>query len=256
MQPNGTAGQPTDRPIRSVGVIFAMEAEGASVADTIGLGPPEPLHENLPMRIRRGRLDDLEVTMAFNGIDSDHQVDRIGTEAATLTTWMLLQQQRIDLLVNAGTCGGFQAREGHVGKVYMAGDGLYFHDHRVNIDGFREYAEGPIMLSHGSVLAGELGLDSGPVSTGCSLDVTPAEIRFFQERGVIAKDMEAAAIARVARDMGIPCIAVKSVTDIVDSDKPTHEEFLRNLARAVDRLDEVVISLLRLLAEGRTLDRI
>lgn len=38
----------------------------------------------------------------------------------------------------------------------------------------------------------------------------------------------------------VPAIYVKAVTDIVDGDKPTAEEFLQNLAAVTAALDEAV----------------
>lgn len=45
------------------------------------------------------------------------------------------------------------------------------------------------------------------------------------------KEMEAAGIAHVATMFGVPLVAVKAITDIVDGDKPTPDEFMENLGR-------------------------
>ena len=50
------------------------------------------------------------------------------------------------------------------------------------------------------------------------------------------KDMEAAAIAWAAETWETPHFGVKVVTDIVDGDKPSHEEFLENLGTAAESL--------------------
>jgi 5'-methylthioadenosine nucleosidase len=52
--------------------------------------------------------------------------------------------------------------------------------------------------------------------------------------------MEAAAVAWVAEITKKPFFAVKVVTDIVDGDRPTSEEFLENLASAAKSLQEVL----------------
>lgn len=54
------------------------------------------------------------------------------------------------------------------------------------------------------------------------------------------KDMEGAAVAYVAELLKVPAIFVKAVTDIVDGEKPTAEEFLQNLAAVTATLEEVV----------------
>ena len=48
--------------------------------------------------------------------------------------------------------------------------------------------------------------------------------------------MEAAAIAWVAKLYDVPFVGVKVVTDIVDGDVPTHEEFMENLHAAAQSL--------------------
>ena len=58
------------------------------------------------------------------------------------------------------------------------------------------------------------------------------------------KDMEAAAIASICYSGNVPFFALKVVTDIVDGDRPTHEEFLENLTKASlslrDKLPKVI----------------
>jgi 5'-methylthioadenosine nucleosidase len=52
--------------------------------------------------------------------------------------------------------------------------------------------------------------------------------------------MEAASIAWVAEYSKTPFVCIKVVTDIVDGERPTHEEFLENLSTAAKSLQEVV----------------
>lgn len=58
----------------------------------------------------------------------------------------------------------------------------------------------------------------------------------MQEHNASVKEMEVAAIAYVTDHANLPLIAVKVVTDIVDGDKPSHEEFLENLHKAAESL--------------------
>ncbi|PPD86222.1 hypothetical protein GOBAR_DD16809 [Gossypium barbadense] len=52
--------------------------------------------------------------------------------------------------------------------------------------------------------------------------------------------LHGAAVAYVAELLKVPAIFVKAVTDIVDGEKPTAEEFLQNLAAVTATLEEVV----------------
>ncbi len=54
------------------------------------------------------------------------------------------------------------------------------------------------------------------------------------------KDMEGAAVAWVAQTASLPFLGVKCVTDIVDGDRVTQEEFLENLSCAAKALREAV----------------
>jgi 5'-methylthioadenosine nucleosidase len=49
---------------------------------------------------------------------------------------------------------------------------------------------------------------------------------------------QGAAVAYVADIFKVPTILIKGVTDIVDGNRPTSEEFLENLAAVTAKLDE------------------
>lgn len=57
--------------------------------------------------------------------------------------------------------------------------------------------------------------------------------------GAAVKEMEASAIADVCRIFQVPFVAVKVVTDVVDGDRPSHEEFLENLQTAASSLQSI-----------------
>lgn len=64
--------------------------------------------------------------------------------------------------------------------------------------------------------------------------------------------MEGAGIAWVADLAKVPYFCVKVVTDIIDGEHPTHEEFLRNLHQAAEELKLSVPKIIRFVA-GRKL---
>ena len=238
--------------IGRVAVHYAMEEEAAGLARRLELGPPMPLHEGLPARLRSGRVGSIEVIQCTHGADPIHGVDRIGLETASLTAWVLMASHEVDLYVNAGTCGGFGARGAAIGSGYLASRFLY-HDHRVPLPGFRELGEARIEATRRPVLEELLGLEAGPVSSGSSLDATEQELDFFEREGVVAKDMEATAIAAVAMDLRTPFMAIKTVTDLVDHPEPSHQQFLRNLESSCAVLNDRVEALVRYVGGGVTL---
>lgn len=245
---------PPTSPIQRVAVLFAMHAEGTLLADTLGLDPPDALHPNLPARVRLGGIGKVELVHCVNGIDPLHGVDRIGTETATLVSWLLLEKYKPDLLINAGTCGGFSSHGASIGDAYLAADEFLYHDHRIPIPGFREMGEARIPAEPFPAVAKLLGIRTGPVSSGASIDATDSERMFFEREGAVAKDMEATAIAAVARDRGVPFLAIKAITDLVDHPEPSHEAFLRNLETTTARLSVHLETLLSFLGDGKTLE--
>lgn len=68
------------------------------------------------------------------------------------------------------------------------------------------------------------------------------------------KDMEGGGIAWVAHLAGLPYFCVKVVTDIVDGDRPTHEEFLQNLGTAANSLRDALPKVVKFVAKKRTID--
>ena len=85
-------------------------------------------------------------------------------------------------------------------------------------------------------LAAAVGLKSGIVTTGNSLDATDVDLAAMAANGAAVKEMEAAGAVWAAHLFGVPMLALKAVTDIVDGDKPAAEEFLANLAAATTAL--------------------
>ena len=239
--------------IREIALIFAMHAEAGPIAQRLGLGGAERLREGLPARIRRGRLGETSITLCVQGVDPIHGVDRIGTETAALTAWLLAEACAPDLLINSGTCGGFESRGGRIGKTYLASGAFLYHDHLIPIPGFKELGEARIPVTPYPAVERLLEVESGPISSGVSLTTNAGELAFFDREGVIGKDMEATAIASVARDLELPFMALKTVTDLVDHPEPSQDAFQRNLASSTEQLTDHLERLLRFLAEGRTL---
>ncbi|MEO1584037.1 MAG: 5'-methylthioadenosine nucleosidase [Planctomycetota bacterium] len=234
---------------KRIGIIKAMRAEARPLIDRLGLREaPCPWDDRLPPRLWTGTHEGAEVDLVWLGEDARHGVDLIGTSAATLAATLLLTHRPIDIVISAGTAGGFVSRGGEIGKVYFSAGEISFHDRRVSIPGFREAAIGrhPSMDTAG--IARELGYEVGVVSTGDSLDAPASDLEAMARLGTNAKEMEAAAVAWVASSLGVPMFAVKSITDLVDGPEATEAEFLDNLHAASRRLAEAVTRVIAALA--------
>ena len=229
---------PPQTTIERVCVLFALLDEAMPLVERLHFPEvPSPEHR-LPQRHWAGRIGAVEVTVVANGRDRRCGTDRVGTDAATLAAWTSIRAFAPDLLLNAGTCGGFEARGGAVGAIYCSRGDLLFHDRRIPLERFALQAAGRWPSADAPRLAEAMGARRGVVSTGNSLDVLPGELEFFAREAVVAKDMEACSIAQVCALAGVPFVAVKAVTDLVDHPEPVQDAFLRNLRMASALLGE------------------
>lgn len=74
------------------------------------------------------------------------------------------------------------------------------------------------------------------MSSSNNLGYSDADWKQIQDNDAAVKEMEAAGIAWAAHLFEAPFFALKSITDIVDGDRPPQEEFLENLQRAAHAL--------------------
>jgi 5'-methylthioadenosine nucleosidase len=57
-----------------------------------------------------GKHAGLDVHVVWNGRDAEHGVDLVGTVPASLSTYLACQAFNPDLIISAGTAGGFKAK--------------------------------------------------------------------------------------------------------------------------------------------------
>jgi 5'-methylthioadenosine nucleosidase len=215
--------------------------------------PPQQTEDanNTPPNERR-------ITVIVNGKDTVYGtgVDNCGTVPAALATFLALdrivgtstphdiQASNQVLLINAGTCGGFQRQGVGIGDVVLL-TGVAFHDRRIPIPGFDTYGVGALQCAFSPIhLAHQYGYRLGVGTTGDSLDKTETDDERMMANDATVKDMEAAAIAWSCALHQIPFVGVKVVTDIVDGNKPTQEEFLENLHTASVSLQQALPNVL------------
>lgn len=238
-----------DAPIRHAVLLYAMQDEALPLIRRLELADKQFLAPPMPMRWYDGKVGSLRIDVVVLGADRRFGIDCIGTQPAAVAAQLILDRLRPDLLINAGTAGGFIKRGGRIGKVYLTGGPFCFHDRRIALPPFEPYADGGWQLCDVSTWADALGLEQGSVSTGNSLDMNADDAQRIERVAAIAKDMESAAIAWVADQHQTPMCAVKAITDLVDGEHPTHEEFERHLHTASEALSEALQRLLQLIAQ-------
>jgi 5'-methylthioadenosine nucleosidase len=220
-----------------------MEAEAAPFVEHLGFRKNEELFPTeTPFVAFSGDHKGCTVTVVTNGKDSvyDTGVDNCGTVPAALVTFLALQKLgNVDLVVNAGTCGGFKRKGAEIGDVFLT-SGVANHDRRIPIPPFIPYGIGKLDAIGASKLAEANGFKLGVCTTGNSLDATDEDDKLMKDNDASVKDMEAAAIAWSCSLNSVPYLGIKVVTDIVDGDRPTQEEFMENLSTAATSLQDAL----------------
>lgn len=227
----------------SVLINIAMEAEATPFVEHLELTlqedffPPEA-----PFLAYSGMHREVTVTVVTNGKDSvyDTTACNVGTMSASMATFLALQKVSPDILINAGTAGGFQRKGAAIGDVFLT-TAVAFHDRRIPIPGYDTYGVGKLETAFDPAkMAAAHNWKTGICTTGNSLDKTAECDERMLANDATVKDMEAASIAWSAALHKTPFLGVKVVTDIVDGDIPTQDEFLENLATASRQLQHAL----------------
>ena len=230
---------------------MAMEVEAAPLRRALGAAPLSSpgWAVALPVRLDRAAAGEgrPEVILAVNGSDPVTGVACIGTTAAALTTQVVLNPDNgeiPDLVLTVGTAGGWTRSGSEIGDTYVAWPHFACHDRRIDLPGFQAYGNGDLAAADLRSAAEAIGVKIGIITTGDSLDELPTDRERIVANGGVAKEMEAAAVAWVAHLHGVPVGGLKTITDLVDSDVATPEQFRANLATASTSLERSALALL------------
>jgi len=222
---------------KSVLIIIAMAAEAAPCIDALGLKPEENVFDRrLPMKAYGGHRGKIRLMLATNGIDPRFGVDQVATQPAAVAAYAAIEQFNPDMVINAGTAGGFKRAGLGIGETVISRGSLKFHDRRIPLAGFDAYGIGGYPCADMVQMAEAIGLKVKGISTGNSLDMTPRDLEMIEKNHAAIKEMEAAAVAWVAWTMEKPFMALKTVSDFLDSPERSEKQFTRNLAKATKNL--------------------
>ena len=140
-----------------------------------------------------------------------------GKISAAATTQYVIDRWGPDILVNLGTCGGF---EGHVarGTVILVTKTIVY-------DILEQMSDPDEAIAHYTTeidLSWLADRDSSPTVRGLLVsadrDILAEDIPDLIEKyGAIAADWESGAIAWVAKKNGVRCLILRGVTDLVDA---------------------------------------
>ena len=231
--------------MKKILIVMAMEAEAMPIIEKLGLEKlpkNDKLHSCFPRF--KGVFEGKEIIISLNGKSKEYGVDRIGTEYAALNTQSAIIEFFPDLIINAGTCGAFSA-DAKIADIITTDRPAMYHDHRVPIEGFDEFARGHYPTVHRPEYFEGIEFKLGVVTTGSSLDMPNIDEELIRKNKGMAKEMECASVAAAAQLHGIEFFPIKSVTDLIDVEVDNVEQFLENLSKASSKLAETLIQVLK-----------
>jgi len=228
--------------IKNISILMAMQDEAAPLINHFEMTEQFDCFAGaLPFRCFQKQVGDFTLSVVTSGIDAVNKVDNIGCEPATLMAFESINKLSPDLIISAGTAGGFASKGAQIGTVYASEKHFVFHDRIVPLPGFSDAAVGCFPALNVNTLAKDLGLKTGVISSGSSLEKNPKDQRVIDEHDAVAKEMEAAAIAWVAMLHQVPVVAIKSITNLIDEANQSEDEFIKNFDYSVSTLNKKLL---------------
>lgn len=220
--------------IKKVLIVVAMDSEAQPIIKTLQLHQLPHSFSGLPMRGYVGQLGKIELLLMMNGKDPVYKVQNIGTEAATLSTYLGIEYFHPDLIISIGTAGGVIENGSALKDIYLSKQ-IYFADRRIPMTGYQDYGRGGYKSMSFSRLNKQLKLKSGIVCSEGSFDEEKIDYAMFLQEHCSAVDMEAAGVAWVSMLTKTPMIAIKGITNFVRG-KHIHAQYEKNLPSVVQAL--------------------
>lgn len=203
--------------------VIAMDSEAACVIGNLS-GTLES--REYGRRVVSGRLGDERVLVVVSGVGK--------ANAAAATQFAI--QAGADEILNLGVCGGFEPAM-RIGDLYEVERSVQYDFDLAQINGtaigvLNERTSPYIpMAPYGRFPAKTL-------ATGDHFNDKTDDLPLLASLGVGLRDMEGAAVAQVCETAGVPCRALKCVTNVLGSGAT--DQFAENLKRCLAILTEAV----------------
>ncbi|WP_404996068.1 5'-methylthioadenosine/S-adenosylhomocysteine nucleosidase [Caldifermentibacillus hisashii] len=167
----------------------------------------------------------------------------IGKVNAAMSTTILIERYHPDLIINTGSAGGLNP-DLNVGDLVISDD-VCHHDVDATVFG---YAYGQVPQMPAAYQADErliqvaeeaarslegIQVKKGRIASGDSFMSDPDRVQMVAEKfpGLQAVEMEAAAIAQVAYQYGLPFVIIRALSDIAGKESDlSFEQFLQTAA--------------------------
>jgi 5'-methylthioadenosine nucleosidase len=227
-------------PVKKVMLVVAMDSEARPIISKLALQKLPQSFSNLPMQGYVGKYADLDILLVTNGMDPVNKVQNVGTQAATLSTYLGIEYFHPDFIISIGTAGGVEKNGAREKDIY-ASEKIYFYDRRIASKDYREYGLGAYPSTP---MAKKLGFKAGIICSGDSFDDNRTDYNIFIKQNCSAIDMEAAGVAWVSQLTHTPVVAIKGITNFVKGDN-IHAQYQKNLPVVTLRLSEKLEELLK-----------
>ncbi|MBS4217069.1 5'-methylthioadenosine/S-adenosylhomocysteine nucleosidase [Bacillus sp. FJAT-49711] len=228
-----------------IAIIGAMEEEVSLLRSNI---TDKQMNEVAGCEFTSGQIGEKEVILLKSGI---------GKVNAAMSTTILLEKYKPDLIINTGSAGGYNPQL-NIGDLVISTE-VRHHDVDVTIFDY-EYGQVPQMppafLADPSLIETALkavknieGIQAveGLIATGDSFMNDPERVEFVRNKfpNLQAVEMEAAAIAQVAYQFKVPFVIIRSLSDIAGQESNiSFDEFLDKAAvNSANLVLEIVKSL-------------
>lgn len=182
-----------------------------------------------------GRMHGTDVILLRSGI---------GKVNAAMSTTILLEKYQPDYIINTGSAGGFHPSL-NVGDAVISSE-VRHHDVDVTAFGY-EYGQVPMLppafsadeklvavAEKAAKEISDIQIVKGVIATGDSFMSDPDRVEFVRSKfaDLQAVEMEAAAIAQVAHQFGVPFVIIRSLSDIAGKESDlSFEAFLDQAAQ-------------------------
>jgi 5'-methylthioadenosine nucleosidase len=203
---------------------------------------------DLPMQEYVGHYNNVDVTLITNGEDPVHHVQNVGTQAATLSTYLGIENSHPDFIISIGAAGGLEQNGAKEKEIYVS-QKIYFYDRRIAAKDYHEYALGAYSSADISSIDKKIGLKQGIICSGDSFDNNQMDYHMFIQQRCVAIDMEAAGVAWIAMLTKTPMVAIKGITNFVKG-KNIHSQYQKNLPVVTVALSQKLKELLGYLSQS------
>jgi len=225
-----------------VAIIGAMDEEVAILRDKI---------ENRQETTVAGSVF---YTGTLNGYDVILLKSGIGKVNAAISTTILFTQFKPDFVVNTGSAGGYLTTL-NVGDIVISSE---VRHHDVDVTAFNyEYGQVPglpaafkadarlVELAQKSAEGiTDIQVATGLIATGDSFMNDPERVSFVSQKfgDLYAVEMEAAAVAQVCHQFGVPFVVIRALSDIAGKESNiSFDQFLETAAKNSSNVVEKMV---------------